>query len=147
MPPCSCRNRQPPALEKLRSGTIIVRTHTRKCTHTHTYTHTHTHTPTHAHPSTRAQAHKFLAGLAPVHAVLRAGEAVTAILMAAPNSSIGRQLARGAMVAASGASRGAVAGRAGLRALHQSAVVAQVWGACVGRGAVCAHTGGWPQAA
>eukprot|EP00983_Pelagomonas_calceolata_P019166 603026-Pelagomonas_calceolata.AAC.1 len=63
-------------------------------------THTHTKWP---------QAHKFLTGLAPVHAVLSAGEAVTATLMAAPSSSLGRQLARGAAAVAAGASRFEVA--------------------------------------
>lgn len=72
------------------------------------------------------QAHKFLTGLAPVHAVLSAGEAVTATLMAAPSSSLGRHLARGAAAAAAGASRGAVPVVSGLRAWSNSSAAAQV---------------------
>uniref|UniRef100_A0A7S3VSR0 Autophagy-related protein 2 n=1 Tax=Dunaliella tertiolecta TaxID=3047 RepID=A0A7S3VSR0_DUNTE len=74
----------------------------------------------------RTQAHKFLTGLAPVHAVLSAGEAVTATLMAAPSSSLGRQLARGAAAVAAGASRSAVPMMAGLRAWRESAAAAQM---------------------
>jgi len=68
------------------------------------------------------QAHKFLTGLAPVHAVLSAGEAVTATLMSAPSSCWGRQLVRGAAAAAAGANRGAL----GMRAWRNSVAAAQV---------------------